>query len=551
MEKIYELYFQEILELNPSFATSIGEFRYNNKLENTLSDEYKLKHFKIISKYNKILDEIDNKKMNKKFKLFNLALRDNLNLDLEYYIYPFDLLPLNSQDNLIFDIVSDTKEGLYPLKKTKDFENLIDRYSLIPKIINTILLKLREGKLRRIMVPKIIISVIIDQLEFFINAFEIYKINNNILLEVEKEKKNQLMRIYKNVIQKIKYSYKKLLIFLKDDYKNMAPTKIGLSSYGEIGKNMYLYCIKRHTTFENITPEKIHRIGIIEVNRINKRMNYVIKEIKKKKKKELEKKSFKKMLKDKSFFFENGKDLINHYKNRKNIIKNSIIDQNFDFNISTDYDIREMPKFVAKNGPGAYYMQPSMDKKRKGIFFLNTYDLENNPKYSSESLCLHEGNPGHHWQITRSIDLNLPKFIIFSDNTAYFEGWALYCEGLGEYKDLFSLYGRLVDEMMRAVRLVVDTGIHYYDWSYEKALNYFIKYTRMNKSESENEIKRYISLPGQALAYKIGEKYILKLRDEFFYNNLGDIKKFHNFILNKGPIPLKLIKLDELKKKKF
>ena len=183
-------------------------------------------------------------------------------------------------------------------------------------------------------------------------------------------------------------------------------------------------------------------------------------------------------------------------------------------------------------------MPGDLEGNRLGTFYINTRDITNHSKMEVESLSLHEGIPGHHLQLTYLYDNNFPIFLKTIDFTAYEEGWALYCESLGDYKDPLSYYGKLNAEMMRALRLIVDTGIHYYNWSFKKSFDLFKKYTFMKDSDIEAEIHRYIAIPGQALAYKIGEKVFLDLKNE---KNL-DEKSFHDLVLKNGPMPLNLLK---------
>ena len=228
----------------------------------------------------------------------------------------------------------------------------------------------------------------------------------------------------------------------------------------------------------------------------------------------------------------------------KKDIEDNIMPKYFNNIKHYNYKIKEIPKYLAKNSTGAYYYMKSIDNKRKGTFYLNTYNYKSNPKYLVESLVLHEGNPGHNYQLSYSFDLNLPYFLIYGGSTAYIEGWALYTESLGEYKNNYSYFGKLIHEMLRAARLVVDIGIHCYNWSFEKSVNYLRKTTGLSYYECKNEILRYIANPAQALSYKIGERFILDLKKDFLKTN-NNLKEFHELILKKGPIPLKFLKLDK------
>jgi len=205
--------------------------------------------------------------------------------------------------------------------------------------------------------------------------------------------------------------------------------------------------------------------------------------------------------------------------------------------ISHDYLIEAVPKYNEKYAPSAYYVLGDLNKKRKGKFYINLGNLKTHNKIYVESLSLHEGNPGHHYQITYVNDSNLPLFIKIGSFTAYDEGWALYCENLGEYNDILSYYGKLNMEMLRALRLVIDTGIHYYEWSESRCLSFMKRYLFDDEKNILSEIHRYMANPGQALAYKIGELSIINLKKKY----KGDIKNFHEEVLELGSIPLEIL----------
>ena len=176
---------------------------------------------------------------------------------------------------------------------------------------------------------------------------------------------------------------------------------------------------------------------------------------------------------------------------------------------------------------------------REGAFFLDPDSLRGHSKYTMKALSLHEGNPGHHYQLTYSIDKKVPKYMLFIDHsTCYIEGWGLYSENFTPKDDLYDWFGKLEYEMLRACRLVVDTGIHYYNWSFDKTYNYILKNTNMNEHEVRNETLRYIASPGQALAYKMGEIFFKNLRKK---NEKMNIKEFHKRVLENGPLPCNLI----------
>jgi uncharacterized protein (DUF885 family) len=210
--------------------------------------------------------------------------------------------------------------------------------------------------------------------------------------------------------------------------------------------------------------------------------------------------------------------------------------------------VRRIPEFKEKTAPGAYYQQPSIDGSRPGMFFANLYDIKATPKYSMRTLAYHEGIPGHHFQIAIAMELEgMPLFRRMSPFTAYTEGWALYTErlawDLGFQDDPFDNIGRLQAELFRAVRLVVDTGIHHKRWTRQEAIDYMVANTGMAQSDVVSEIERYIVMPGQATSYKVGMMKILELREKV-KSSLGDkfdLRDFHDVILKNGAVPLDIL----------
>lgn len=221
---------------------------------------------------------------------------------------------------------------------------------------------------------------------------------------------------------------------------------------------------------------------------------------------------------------------------------------NFHTPLKTNYEIKAVPKDMEGSAAGAFYYAGNYQKGR-GVFYVNTRDLRENPLYSAYVLSLHEGQPGHHYQFQYMIEKNIPESIVFAFSAEGFvEGWALYVENLGKYTPI-ERFGKLSYEMLRAVRLVVDVGVHYYGWTWAKALKYMIANVPVQKSELESELMRYISIPGQACSYKMGERLFKQLAEAFVKKGVGDIKEYHEAVLEHGVIPLEVLK--EHFKKRF
>lgn len=302
----------------------------------------------------------------------------------------------------------------------------------------------------------------------------------------------------------------------------------------------------RQSTTLDLTPDQIHEIGLKEVARILGEMEAVRKQVGF----QGDLKAFFKYLQDDpKFYFTKPEDLLAGYRELQKKI-NGLTPKLFDIAPKADYQVKEVEAFRAESAPGASYEEGSVDGTRPGVFYVNTFNLKAQPSYGMETLSLHEASPGHHFQISiAQEDSSLPAFRRFGSHyTAYVEGWALYSESLGKelgmFTDSYQWYGRLSDEQLRAMRLVVDTGLHAKGWTREQAIKYMLDNSSMVESDVVSEVERYIVWPGQALGYKIGQLEITKLRREA-EAELGakfDVKGFHRVVLTAGQVPLPVLR---------
>jgi uncharacterized protein (DUF885 family) len=227
---------------------------------------------------------------------------------------------------------------------------------------------------------------------------------------------------------------------------------------------------------------------------------------------------------------------------------NSLTPKLFNVFPKADYEVRLVEPFRAASSAGASYQAPSMDGSRPGIFYINGYNLKAQPKFLMETLSIHEASPGHHFQVSLQQEItDIPNFRRFGGYTVFSEGWALYAESLGKelglFTDPYMWYGRLVDEQLRAMRLVVDTGLHAFGWTREEAIDYMLENSSMNETDVIAEVERYIVIPGQALSYKVGEFKIRELRN-YAAQKLGDkfdVREFHSHILTDGAMPMTIL----------
>ena len=545
-DKIFEEYlasqWDKDLEDRPIFASLLGDKRFNQDITPNDLEYYQNRIVKLQDKKEK-LKSFDFNKLNSGNKLNYKLLDLNLDNSLEASNYPSYYMSLNQRggvqsyyetgDRLVYSSKSDYEDWLVRLSKYSD------------NIINTTN-NLKEGLTKGYTQPKLVTKQVITQidnllnndldnhpyLKIFLSANDEYFINDD---------KNQLIEDAKELItNKIIPAYQELNAFLKDEYLPQSRDSIGLDGVPN-GKEWYEYVARYHTT-TNLTPDEIHNIGLGEVKRIRSEMEQIIKDLEW----EGDFKSFLNYLRTSPrFYYDNGEDLLNAYLIMAKKI-DPLLPKIFKVFPRAPYGVIPIPEESAPFTTTAYYNGPA--KGRPGYFYANLYKPESRPKYEIPVLTVHEAVPGHHFQISLAQELeNVPTFRKYLSFTAFVEGWGLYSEELGEfigiYDDPYDKFGQLTYDMWRAIRLVVDTGMHYKGWSRDDAINLFIENTAKSKLDIENEVDRYIAWPGQALAYKIGQLKILELRQKA-ERELGDkydIKDFHHEILKRGSVPLDIL----------
>jgi uncharacterized protein (DUF885 family) len=355
--------------------------------------------------------------------------------------------------------------------------------------------------------------------------------------------RQRLMKAYEEKIATVVMpAYRGLHEYLKTEYLPQARASIGMSELPN-GASWYAY-LARYYTSTSMTPEQVHELGLAEVARIRAEMEQVKKQVGH----AGDLRSFLDALRaDPGFYYKEPGELLAGYEALRQRVT-SALPLLFAVKPKATFEIRAVEAFRASSDAAASYMPGSADGKRPGVFYVNTYDLASRPKYSMEALYLHEAEPGHHLQNAIAQEATgLPRFRRFGYDTAYGEGWALYAESLGHdlglYTDPYSAFGALSAEMWRAVRLVVDTGIHSKGWTREQAIDYFRANTAVAEKDIAVEVDRYIAMPGQALAYKVGQLEILRLRQRA-QQKLGprfDIRAFHSLMLESGSLPLPVL----------
>lgn len=472
-------------------------------------------------------------------------LKSQAELSVEGDKFAGEYLAIDHLQGLQLDIADIMEQA--PKSTRKNFEDRLVRLSKVPQLEQQIEGLLREGRKRGVMGIKMFLERVPTQfdrvLTLKVEDSPLYKAFATTEAPLSSQEKTDIQkRALKVITEDVYPSLKKLKTYLITEYIPNARTKVGWEEMPD-GAAWYAYLVKVQTT-TNKTPDELHKLGLSEVARITAEMDKVRQQVKFKG----DLKSFNKfLLTDKQFYFKNKQDLLVAYRDFAKRVDPELI-RFFKTLPRMPYGVREMPEYKAKEAPAAYYEGGSLEGARAGYFTANTHDLPSRPKWGIEALTLHEAVPGHHLQISLAQELtNLPEFRRHGGYTAFIEGWGLYAEGLGAemgfYKDPYSKYGQLSMEMLRACRLVLDTGLHSKGWTRDQAVQYFLDHNAMTKYESEVEVDRYLTWPGQALAYKVGELKIRELRaaaskalgDKF------DLRQFHDEVLKHGALPLDVL----------
>ncbi len=543
--KLVDQFFKDQLKLNPLMATFVGVNDYNDQFGGDLTEEYLKQRHDFNQSYLDKVRRIDRDDLSPSLQLSYDLFGYDRNMALIGETYPERWLPMNQFYNTVITMVQlGTGESAQPFKTVKDYENWLSRLDGFINWTKLAQQRMNEGIENKVVLPRVLVEKIIPQLQSQIVAKAeesiFYSPITNLPANFSDADKAKLTSQYDEMI-----------------IKKLMPALIELKTYFEVtylpksratdgwwglpnGKAWYQYYANYHTTTK-MPVDQIHEIGLSEVARILSEMDKVREQV-----------GFKGDLKaffaslssEPQYFFTDRQGLIDGYMELKTKI-NKELPKYFDVMPVADYIVKPVEAFREKSAAGASYESPAVDGSRPGIFYINTYNLKAQPKWGMTTLSLHEAAPGHHFQIAIKQELKgVPEFQRFSGYTAFEEGWALYAEYLGIemglFTDPYQYFGKLSDEMLRAMRLVVDTGLHAKGWSREQAIQYMKDNSPMAESDIVAEVERYMAIPGQALSYKIGQLKIIELREksEKALGNKFDLKAFHDQILTTGSLPM-------------
>ncbi|HWP94226.1 MAG TPA: DUF885 domain-containing protein [Gammaproteobacteria bacterium] len=546
---ILEEYFEELLRLDPLLATSIGDSRYNDQLPNYLHPEYRERYRTMLERYRARVASLDRELLEGQDRLSYDVFMYDTAIALEGFAYPDHLLPVNQFASLpTFFAQLGSGRGIQPFRNAADYDAFLKRIEGFVVLVDQAIANMREGMRLGIVQPRSVMEKVLPQLKQLAAPEPEQSVFWGPIADmpatIAPAARERLVRAYRAAIRdRLTPAYAKLLAFIRDEY---LPACRDTAGYGALpgGEAWYAFRVKASTTTD-LTPEQIHATGLAEVARIRAEMEAVRTAV------GFEgdlRAFFRHLATSDEFYFTRPEDLLQGYRELQGRI-NAALPQLFDIFPKTDYEVRAVEAFRAQSAAGASYQPGTPDGSRPGVFYVNTFNLRAQPKFGMETLSLHEASPGHHFQISIQQSLeNLPRFRRFQGYTAYAEGWALYAESLGRelglFTDPYQWYGRLSDEMLRAMRLVVDTGLHAKGWTREQAIAYMLDNSSMAESDVVAEVERYIVIPGQALGYKIGQLAISELRHEA-EQTLGpafDVKAFHRQVLADGALPLAVLR---------
>ncbi|HPI53231.1 MAG TPA: DUF885 domain-containing protein [Chitinophagaceae bacterium] len=547
LKDLFQHYWDERMQLYPLEATAIGDNRYNDRLTITISDTFRTHAKEFYQRY-LTQSQAFSGKLNKADQLSKDLFEYELSIHLKEFEFPFHLMPINQFWSFTLEFPQlGSGDAAQPFKTVKDYDQFLARMQQFPAWIETAIGNMREGMKQGIVLPKILASKMIPQIKGLLTIDPTRSIFYNPIKKLpadfsEADKKRLENAYFYHISQYIIPSYSKLENFLRDDYIPACRETHGISAIPN-GRAYYDYLIQYYTTTD-LSADSIYNLGLQEVARIEAEMENVKTSV-----------GFTGTLpafftylnSDPQFYpFTTPKQVLDSFwaihKTEEPFLKRI-----FEQTPKTKFEIRQTEEYRAASA-SAEYNAGSEDGTRPGIFYTPILDPKKFNAVGMETLFLHEAIPGHHYQISlQQENKDLPQFRKFLGYSAYAEGWALYTETLGKdlglYKNPYQYFGHLSDAMHRALRLVIDAGIHTRQLSHDSAIAYMTSHERISAQEAEAEIERYMAIPGQALSYKIGQLTIsaMKATSQKQLGAKFNLAAFHTQVLNGGNMPLEVL----------
>lgn len=548
LEAIYEEYFEAQLALRPTLATYLGDPRHDDRFEDTASVAFETAALDVERRFLERVRAVDASTLRGSERISRDLFVHEREQALERARFPERLLPVDQLSNpaITFAMLG-SGAGPQPFLVAADYDRFLRRADGFVAWAESAIDAMREGMARGVVQPEVVVRKSLPQLRAMLGADPeaslFWRPVAALPEDVPAAERARIQAAWRAAIAgRIVPAYRRLVDFLEKEYLPAARASVGWSALPD-GAAWYAARVRASTTTP-LTPDEIHALGLAEVARIRGEMDAVRRRVGFTGDLQA---FFAHVQQDPQFFFERPEDLLEGYRELKRRIDARLPALFAEFP-KADYEVRAVEPFRAASAAGASYQPPSADGRRPGIFYVNTFDLKAQPRYGMETLSLHEAAPGHHFQVSIQQELTgLPRFRRFNDYTVYAEGWALYAESLGPELGLFTdpmqWYGRLNDEMLRAMRLVVDTGLHAKGWSRQQAIDYMRANSSLAESDVVAEVERYIAWPAQALSYKVGQLRISALRARA-QQRLGarfDLREFHSEVLRDGALPMDVL----------
>lgn len=548
LHTLFDEHFERGLEMNPLRATSIGDYRFNDRLANSNSPEYIAAATAMDQEFLRRLLKIDRGVLNYQDQLSYDLFRIKREQSLEGRQFPSHLQPINQFYAITSSFVQlGSGTSVHPFKTVKDYDDFLSRADDFALIVDQIITNMKEGMRQGVTQPRILMEKLLPQIDSQIvddpTASRFFAPLSELPADFSDADRERLIAAYEDKISNtIIPAYRRISNFLGDEYLGAARETVGLYAQPN-GEAWYAYMVRLRTTTD-LTPEEIHQIGLDEVARIQDEMRGVMETV------GFEgglAEFFEFVNTDEQFFYDEPEELIQGYRDMSDHIT-QLSKNLFAVFPESAFEVRRVEPFREASAAGGSYRSGTPDGSRPGIFYANAYNIKARGKWAMESLFLHEAIPGHHFQIMLQYENeDLPGFRRFGRFTAYSEGWGLYAESLGKelgvYTDPYQYFGGLNAELWRSIRLVVDTGMHAKQWSRQDVLDYMYANSAVAEVRAVAEAERFMAIPGQALAYKIGQLKIREIRNNA-EARLGDkfsVKDFHTQILQDGPMPLSML----------
>lgn len=542
---LVDAYFKDYLKLEPIYATFVGVNDHNADFGGDLTEDYLKARHDLNTHYLAQVRAIDPKQLPADLQLsYDLFVYDR-DMALVDETFPSRFMPISQFYSTVITMVQlGSGESAQPFKTVQDYRNWEQRVDGFIKWVALAENRMNQGIESKVVLPRVLVERIIPQLDAMLTTDATQSIFYSPIQHFpesfsEQDKAELTTRYQAMIAERIVPALTNLRDYFKQTYLPKSRATDGWSGLPN-GKAWYQHLANSHTT-TTMSVDEIHQIGLSEVARILSEMDKVREQV-----------GFKGDLKaffaslssEPQYFYSDRQGLIDGYMVLKDKI-NHVLPNYFNVMPKADYVVKPVESFREQSAAGASYEAPAVDGSRPGVFYINTYNLKAQPKWGMTTLSLHEAAPGHHFQIAIKQELTgVPEFQRFSGYTAFEEGWALYAEYLGIemglFTDPYQYFGKLSDEMLRAMRLVVDTGLHSKGWSREQAIQYMKDNSPMAESDIVAEVERYMAIPGQALSYKVGQLKILALRAraEKALGDKFDLKAFHDQILTSGSLPM-------------